>query len=112
MTRWTVAPVHFVARREAGLVGAQALVLGQQRRVDVDDPAFPAGEEVVGDDAHEAGQRDQIDVRPLPALRGACPRSWRRAPWRRALRTSERPRLRPSARPGASGLSPVTSATS
>ena len=60
---------ELVAGCEAGLVRIQALMLWQERRVDIDDPAFPAGEEIVGNDAHEAGQRDEIDVRRLQRLR-------------------------------------------
>ena len=31
--------------------------------MNVDHPALPAGDETVGNDAHESGKRDQVDVR-------------------------------------------------
>ena len=39
VTTWTEQPASRVARRDRARVGVEALVLGQQRGVDVDDPA-------------------------------------------------------------------------
>ena len=99
-----------VAGGEASLVGLEPLLFGQQRRVDIDHPAFPFGDELVRDDPHESGQRDQVDVAVFQRLRAACPSST--AQGLGVERFEPMPSARAIPAPGASGLSPVTSATS
>ncbi len=100
-----------LARLETGLVGLQALVLRQKRRVDVDDPAFPPGEEIVGNDAHEACQRDQIDVRRFERGLQTC-KELRLVPLRQLAGQSERLRLPPKRDRARRACRRSTSATS
>ena len=51
-----------LARRQHGLVGVQALVLGQQRRVDVEAAALPVGDELCGQQPHVTCERDVGDT--------------------------------------------------
>ena len=59
------AAVQAHAGFKCPLVGVGALEQRQQGGVDVDHPACPGLDEGVGEDAHEAGQHDQLDARPL-----------------------------------------------
>ena len=54
---------------QRGFVRVQALVLGQQRGVDVEHPAAPALDELGGKYAHEAGEGDQVHRRVLKSSR-------------------------------------------
>ena len=46
------------------LVGVQPLVFGQQRRMDVEHSPLPPGDEIAGQDAHVAGERDVLRAAP------------------------------------------------
>jgi hypothetical protein len=52
-----------VAGSQRRIMRAEPLVFGQKGRVDVEDTAPPALEEVCRNDAHETCQRDQVDLR-------------------------------------------------
>lgn len=51
-----------VARFQRPLMGMQANVPGEQRRVDVQQSALIAGNELRSEDTHEAGQDDQLGL--------------------------------------------------
>ena len=51
------------ARLDHPLMHARAFIGGQQRGMDIDQPAFPGAREAVGQDAHETGQADDLHVR-------------------------------------------------
>ena len=52
---------------ERALVGVEAPEVGQQRGMDVEDPAAPPLDEGGAQDAHEAGEADEFDVARSPA---------------------------------------------
>src|SRR5690606_36629177 len=54
------ATVFAIAGLQCPLVGMQALVLGQQRRVDVEQAALVVTDEATREDAHETGQYHQV----------------------------------------------------
>ena len=51
--------VLLVARFERALMSMQPRILGQQRRVNVEDASCVAGHELARENAHEAGEHDQ-----------------------------------------------------
>ena len=104
---------HWVSGCEAGLVGAEALVLRQEGRMDVDDPPVPAGDELVGQDAHEPGKRDQVDRMVIKGAAARPSKYWLLSFGVGAgIRTTSTPSAAARSSPGAAGLSPVTSTTS
>jgi hypothetical protein len=60
VTKWTLAPGHLAAGVDGALVGVQPGKHRQQRRMDVDQPAVVALHEARREDAHEAGQGDDV----------------------------------------------------
>ncbi len=51
-----------VTRFKRRFVWFEALMLGQQGSVDIDDLAFPFGDEIGRDNLHEASKRNRINV--------------------------------------------------
>ena len=116
-TKWTVTPMtpHAVVQRLPD--GAHPGERGQQRRVDVHDPALETADERPAQDLHEPGQHQQVDavvVQPVAharrrARRGrggrTCRTPPRRCPRPRRARARARPpgwspRTRPRCRRG------------
>ena len=62
------AAVQLDAGLERPLMGVEAVEGGQQRRVDVDQPVAPALDEILRQQAHEAGEADDVDPRGLEPL--------------------------------------------
>jgi hypothetical protein len=56
------AAVLGVASCKRALMRARTRIFRQERRMDVDQPASPLLYEIGSQDAHEAGQRDKLDV--------------------------------------------------
>ena len=109
-TRWTVTPVTFTPHARAS---ATEVVPGkgrEQRGMHVQDPPVERADEPGAEDAHETGERDDVDRGDLAASRGGLGRR-RRGPVRpRVDEARPRPpdRARSSAR--ASSRSDTTSA--
>ena len=61
-TRWTVQPVTFTPWASASSTACGARERRQQRRVRVQDPAVEGGEDRRPDDAHVAGEHDDVDA--------------------------------------------------
>ena len=57
-----------IARFDRARMRVEALVFGEQGRVDVDDPPAPARDEIVGQQPHIARQRDRPDPRLMQRL--------------------------------------------